>query len=91
MSEFTLTVYRDVSKNFRWRLASTKNHKIVAESGEGYQKISALLAIVKKVFGPATTKDTIDLVFFDKDSSVSGSKWITKNWPELYDVDGEGA
>lgn len=50
-----LELWQDAGKEWRWRLKA-RNHKIIAESGEGYKKIQGLHKSLDLV------KDIIDVV-----------------------------
>jgi uncharacterized protein YegP (UPF0339 family) len=42
-------VYQDKAKEWRWRLVSIRNKKIVADSGEGYHSKSNVLRAVRRL------------------------------------------
>lgn len=45
-------VYRDAGREWRWRLC-TPNHRIIAESGEGYVRKADCLSAIELVRGSA--------------------------------------
>ena len=51
-TEYEFWRYRDAAGKWRWRLRSTGNYKIIADSGEGYDSLSncdRAIALVKQV------------------------------------------
>jgi uncharacterized protein YegP (UPF0339 family) len=45
----TVHFYKDAAGEFRWRLQS-ENGRIVAESGEGYERLQSAIDIARDIF-----------------------------------------
>lgn len=43
-----ITIYKDSKGDFRWRMTA-KNTKVVAESGEGYKRKSAMMMSLNRM------------------------------------------
>lgn len=53
-------IYKDASGEWRWRLVA-KNNRIVADSGEGYKRKSAVKKIVLKII-ESVSRQEIEIV-----------------------------
>lgn len=50
-------VYRDESGDWRWRARHIKNHRVMADSGEGYRKKRSCLHGVDVVLGSVEIRE----------------------------------
>lgn len=53
-------MYKDKASEFRWRLKGP-NHKIIADSGEGYKTMDSLKAGIDAVITTVPTAQLVDL------------------------------
>jgi uncharacterized protein len=51
---YTFRIYRDASGEWRWRLVA-RNHRVVADSGEGYGRRTDCARAVRRVRRVSTT------------------------------------
>jgi len=58
-SRYTIFVYRDARREWRWRAVS-RNGRIIAEGGEGYKRKLPLLTVVRN-FGAALGAGLVDV------------------------------
>jgi uncharacterized protein YegP (UPF0339 family) len=49
MPRYTVEIYRDVSRTWRWRLRA-RNKKLIACAGEGYRRKADCVRMVRRLF-----------------------------------------
>ncbi len=62
----TFHVYKDAKGEYRWRLRSSGNNKVIADSGEGYSTLANCEDGIKLVKQQAAGADTV----YDKETGV---------------------
>lgn len=58
MKKYTFEIYRDKKKEFRWRLKSS-NGRIIAESGESYQRKGMMMKTLKKLISSMSSVEKV--------------------------------
>ncbi len=64
-SKYRLHVYKDKKGEFRWRLVA-RNKRIVADSGEGYKRVSSLMKTTDHLFGDKISQGIIEVKYDSK-------------------------
>ncbi len=55
----TFHVYKDAKGEWRWRLRSTGNNKVIADSGEGYAELASCEQGIELVKAQAPTAEVV--------------------------------
>lgn len=58
MKKYTFEIYRDKKKEFRWRLKAS-NGRIIAESGESYQRKGMMMKTLKKLISSMSSVEKV--------------------------------
>jgi len=64
-SKYKLHIYKDKKGEFRWKLVA-RNKRIVADSGEGYKRVSTMMKTIQHLFYDQISTGLIIIDYYNK-------------------------